>query len=192
MPVKTTAVVSRIEVSQWRTNGKVNGEAYVDYTIYGEEFKDVPLDFFSMDLKEGDRLTIFVDSEKPYKIASEKGGNLSYLLFGFFGGCFVLIAFFTLRGELKKIKTRRLIKNGYCIKADVTGVVRDPRWTVNGVCRHQITLEPQVYTPGIDPEIKTGNIYEKECLNIQPGHIVNIYIDEKDSKKYYIDFENFS
>lgn len=52
--------------------------------------------------------------------------------------------------------------------------------------------KPQNYTPGIDPDYKTGNLYDKECLEIQPGHVVNIYIDDKDSKKYYIDFENFS
>lgn len=192
VPVETTAVVTRVEVDRWRTNGKVDGDAYIDYTIYGEEFKDVPLDFFSTSLKEGDRLTILVDSERPYKIASEKGGNMAYFMFGVFGGIFLLLAFFTMRGELKKIRNLRLIKNGYCIKTDVIDVVRDPRWTVNGVCRHQITLKPQVYTPGIDQEFKTGNLYDKECLEIQPGQVVNIYIDEKNSKKYYIDFENFS
>lgn len=82
--VKVTATISQV-IKGRDADGDEDYDAYVDYVYKGKKYTDVHLSYYSLSMREGKKIKIYIDPNNPTSIS---GAN--YLML--FGGFFLAIA----------------------------------------------------------------------------------------------------
>lgn len=157
-----------------------------------EKVYETNLPEYNSSMKIGDTVSIYYNPNNPLEII----GNsfLGYLIFICMGIVFAVIGFIPLFLMLaRKHKKNYLMKNGKRIEATIDNVSFKMNYSVNG--KHPYVLECSYVEP------ITGSVYfftsnsiwypievilEKHNITTVP-----VYIDLKNSKKYYVDITAF-
>lgn len=187
-----TAYIDDIQTTRKTTGSgksrktKTDHDVFVTYTIEGVEYKHVEISEYSSDMGEGAAITLHYDPSNPYDIRYKEVNESSPIFAIVFGAIFMLVGlamtfFFTGFSAKKGLKKKgvRCISNELYIDQNTS--VR-----VNG--RHPYVIYCRLQDPtGEYRECKSGNIYED--LDRYDIRYVDVYFDQKNPKKYYVDAE---
>ncbi|MCR4757761.1 MAG: hypothetical protein K5792_08180 [Butyrivibrio sp.] len=113
------------------------------------------------------------------------------LIFGFFfvvfGGIGFTILGVTASGEGKK---KRLMENGRLIHAVVEGIELNTFITVNDMNPYNVFCGYVDPTTGEKIEFKSNNLYFNPNEFYELGSYIDVYVDQDNYKKYYVDVRN--
>lgn len=162
----------------------------VTYTYNGEEYESHS-SVYSSEIREGDRIKIYVDKENPKRIEIGDVIFLPTIILCIVGLPFLLVGvFFVIATFRKGNKKKKLVANGKKLYAEVTGGSMNFRYNVNG--HHPFKLECQYTDPytGAVYLYSSGNIWLDPNLYI--GRQVAVYVDPSDFSKYYVDVDSLN
>lgn len=106
------------------------------------------------------------------------------LFFVIFGGIGFTILGVTASGESKK---RRLMENGRLIHAVVEGIELNTFITVNDMNPYNVFCGYVDPTTGEKIEFKSNNLYFNPNEFYEIGSYIDVYVDQDNYKKYYVD-----
>lgn len=187
-----TARIDDIEVTK-TTSGtgkkrktKTDHDVFVTYTVEGVEYKHIEIGEYSSGMSVGDTLTLHYDPSNPkdvrYKEVGESGPKVAIALGVVFALVGISISFIGSGFSMKK----KLIKTGVRCISDELYIDQNTSVRVNGRCPYVIYCRLQDPT-GEYRECKSKNIYEN--LDRYDIRRVDVYFDQKNPKKYYVDVE---
>lgn len=181
--ITTQAEIIRIENS-YDSKGREEITVYVRYTVENTTYTR-KLDYYSVGLREGDMITILYLPNNPSKITYSKFNTIPQTLFYIGGGvCIIssiayLVAIVINKFNCNKLKGNKLIaiikEFDYCQNLRVF-----EKHPARLVC---LDSQGNYY--------KTRFLYDKQKM-IEVGSRVVVYVDEKNSKKYFIDIESIN
>lgn len=184
------ATVTRIEEYS-DSDGDRNYRVFVSYTYNGTLYEDVRLDFYDSSTYEGNTITLVVDPKNPTKVLKKGEAIFFLLIFGFFFLVFGSIGFtilgVTASGEGKK---KRLMENGRLVHAVVEGIELNTFITVNGMNPYNVFCGYVDPATGEKIEFKSNNLYFNPNEFYELGSYIDVYVDQDNYKKYYVDVRN--
>lgn len=98
--VEVEASITNIQRYYDRSTDKYHHNVFVDYEFEGENYKDVPLGFYSSNMRIGKKITILCNPDDPYEIDSKGGGLLASVIMIPLGILFMII------GVLVRVKVK--------------------------------------------------------------------------------------
>lgn len=177
--IKTRAEI--VDIKYDRNNEDTRTDVYVKYTANGKEYVSL-LGSYSSSWKIGDRFIILYDAENPERITYPKGNLTAQILcFSIGGAIVVIIGGFIVYGAINKSKRKRYIRSGRKIEATVVELDIKNNTHVLGSSPARIVCRD---ADGNDYE--KNFLYGKEC-NVAFDSKVDVYINEHNPDKYYID-----
>lgn len=181
---KTTQAEIVLIEKNYDSKGREEISVYVKYTVQNTTYTR-ELDYYSNGLREGDMITISYLPNNPSKITYSKFNTIPQTLF-FVGGsiCIIcsiacLVAIVINKFNCNKSKGNRLI----AIIKDF-----DYRQNLRVFGKHPASL---VCVDSIGNYYKTRFLYDKQKM-IAVGSFVVVYVDEENSKKYFIDINSIN
>ena len=177
--VPTTAVITGFSRARDVTR------TYIQYTFEGQVF-DAHLGYFSTGMRIGDQRQILVNPNDPTHLVSAGViGYLAPIILGAVGLPFLGVGLGFLLSFKKEARKRDyLFSAGVAIMADVVGVEKDWRVTINGRPGKML-----VATYG-NQEFRSGLVDNNDLANL--GDKVKILLDPQDHASYVFDFHNES
>ena len=181
--ITTQAEIILIENS-YDSKGREEITVYVRYTVENTTYTR-ELDYYSDGLREGDMITILYLPNNPSKITYSKFNTIPQTLFYTGGGvCIIssvafLVAIVINKSNFNKLKGNRLI-----------AIIKefDYRQNLRVFGKHPASL---VCVDSIGNYYKTRFLYDKQKM-IAVGSFVVVYVDEENSKKYFIDINSIN
>lgn len=183
--VEIDAIISCIENDR-DSSGDTSHDVYVNYEYDGEEYTNVPLNYYSSSMYEGKNITIKINPDNP----SEPSNTMLVVLFGgVFGGIgfiFLVIGLVLIINNCKKnSENKKLINDGYYIDAeidmvDTSGVVVNGRPTYVIRCSYNNPSDGRVYQ-------FTSDTLSSDPTSLISGNTIRVYVDRNNFKKNYVD-----
>ena len=181
--IETQAEIVLIE-KDYDTDGEEKITVYVKYTVENTTYT-IKLDYYSFTLHEGDIITILYLPDAPGKITYPKFNTVPQTLFFVGGGiCIAAGLAYLVAIVINKTKRDKLKGNG------LIAIIKqfDYRQNLRVFGKHPASLIC------VD---STGNYYKTRFLydakkRIEVGTQVVVYVDEKNSKKYFVDIESIN
>ena len=186
--VQHTAIISNIE-RYIDSDGYTAHRAYVDYTVSGVQYDDVPLNYYSSGMYIGKEAIIYYDPDNPRNIIAGGGAEYLFLIFPAIGAMFFIIGASIGIVKFKKANgKKRLMEYGELIYADIEQIGLNSSYSVNGRSPYLI------YCHWTDPDslttytFKSPNIWGNPEPQMKAKGLTNIpvYIDRGNPKKYYV------
>lgn len=185
---QTEAVISRIETEYYRdSDGKreARHNVWVKYEVNGKHLEE-PLGYYSMEMNEGDNITINYNPNDPSKIKAEDGLAVIGFVIIPTGSIFTILGIIFISIKISAdIRKNRLIKSGESFVGIITDVKMNKTVTINN--RHPYKAECEVF----DPYSGEKYLYSSENIsgNISNlvGKEVTVYVDSRNKKNYYVD-----
>lgn len=183
--VETQAVITDIETSKTRSNGKTNisHTVFIAYTFEGMQYDNM-LGYYSSGMREGQAIKIYVDPESPTNIRSNS--LMAEILMIVVGLPFTILGMGFVVSTVRKAKVKKkLVRDGEKMIGFITGVVLDRSLRING--KHPYKAEVEV----IDPMTGEKYLYSSEGIlqdiTWLTGESVTVYVDAADKSRYYVD-----
>ena len=181
--IETQAEIVLIE-KDYDTDGEEKITVYVKYTVENTTYTR-KLDYYSFTLHEGDIITILYLPDAPGKITYPKFNTVPQTLFFVGGGiCIAAGLAYLVAIVINKTKRDKLKENG------LIAIVKqfDYRQNLRVFGKHPASL---VCADGTGNYYKTRFLYDAK-KRIEVGSQVIVYVDEKNSKKYFVDIESIN
>lgn len=177
--IKTRAEI--VDIKYDRNNEDTRTDVYVKYAVDGKEYTSL-LGSYSSSWKIGDKFIILYDAENPERITYPKGNLTAQILcFSIGVAVVVFVGGFILSGVIGKSKRKRYMRTG--LKVETTVV--------------QLDIKNNTHIFGSNPahlvcRDDDGNDYERNFLfgkdcTVAFDSKIDVYVDEVNSNKYYID-----
>lgn len=186
---KTTAVISQI-TSHRESDGDTSHSVYVTYTVEDKLYENVRLSLYSSDMYEGKTIDVYYEPDNPGKIHI-KNPVFVYVILLVIGIIFSIVGFSIVKGCGGGSKRRmKLMQTGMLVTADVTYSGRSGV-TINGrlTYRAKATWNDDM---GNTIEFKTSLLsFDPTAYIMLNQGKLNVYVDRTNSKKYYINTEEF-
>lgn len=186
---KTEAIITQIDTRQ-DSDGDEHHTVYVEFEVDGRSYSG-DLGFYTSSMRRGKAVTVYYDPDDPGYFRGS-GSSFLGIFVSAFGLVFILIGGGIIFAMLlKKKRAKRLLETGRRVDATIDCVRYNRSYTVNG--RHPYVLDLTYVDPA------TGKYYTFTSENIwfnveavlQTTSIatLSVYIDEQNSRRYYVDIE---
>lgn len=159
----------------------------VKYQINGTKYES-KLSEYSSSMHEGKQIELYSEIEQPENVHVKSLIYLGPIIFTILGFVFIIISMVLIVVLVnRKKKHKNLIKNGRKVYAQISGGIIDYSCRVNGRNPYRLNCET------IDASGQVVICTSGHVLNTPESYIgkqVVVYIDKKDSSKYYVDLES--
>lgn len=178
------AIITDIET--YRSGDDTHHTTYVSYEYGGKSYNNVSLSFYSSDMYEGQRYTIYLDPSDPASPKAKMGGAV-VLVFAIMGVLFT-VAGLSLFLSLCRKGRPELMQTGVRYEAMVTKA--GPSGTrINNRTTYHVKAEYTDET-GTLRKVSTPLLYfDPSFYVMQNGNKISVYADPAKPKKYYIDID---
>lgn len=183
--VEIPAIISDILYVK-SSGGEYNYNVFVSYVYDGEIHNNVPLNFYSNSMYEGQKVILYCDPEHPGNIKLKYMYYfLPVLLIAVGGVLFLIGGTVLLVALISFLRLRRLQIHGKTVYAIVDEIIGDRNYFVNHI--HPFLI----YCSYKDDETDTIYKYESEyiwdpfCLPAK-GSMVEVWVDKNDYTKYHV------
>lgn len=187
---ESKAVISEIETYR-DSDGDKRHRTYVTYEIDGVLYENISYGYYVSGMYEGEVVSIWYDPDDPSSIKSKEGSNIGNILtigigglFAIIGGC--MVVFHLLSG----LRGKGIKQKGVRLQLPITQIGVNTQITVNGFPAYYIICEGRNPFTGQTIQYKSKNVYRDLFLEMQEGDIVDIYVDERKPKKYFVDIDS--
>lgn len=181
-----TGEVARIE-EYYDSHHDLQHRVFVSYRYNGVDYEDVAINFYSSSMYEGKEITLYCDPDHPYNIKAKSSGTVVIVVLTVMGLIFLLIGMVTLiRGIRKKLQKRKRLTEGKMLRGVVDRIEYNTSVTANGMHPFVIFCSYRDEYKGITYRFKSENIWTDPSLVFQPGSAIEIYVEENDYSKYYV------
>lgn len=184
---QTTAVITDIESTRNRRNGvtEYNHTVYVSYEADGVQYNKVWLGYYNSGMYEGKTIKIYYNKDNPGKIKTKGSSMVLSIILGVIGGVFLLVGIILVIVFMPRNK--KVKEYGIRYEADIINITMNRNVRVNG--RHPYIVDCQVVDAftGVTSLYRSKNIYED--IDVYGIVKVPVYVDQKNSSKYYVDID---
>lgn len=184
---QTTAVITDIESTRNRRNGvtEYNHTVYVSYEADGVQYNKVWLGYYNSGMYEGKTIKIYYNKDNPGKIKTKGSSMVLSIILGVIGGVFLLVGIILVIVFMPRNK--KVKEYGIQYEADIINITMNRNVRVNG--RHPYIVDCQVVDAftGVTSLYRSKNIYED--IDVYGIVKVPVYVDQKNSSKYYVDID---
>lgn len=184
--VEITGKVARIE-EYYDSDHDLNHRVYVSYQYDDVDYENVPINFYSSSMYEGKEITLYCDPEHPYNIKCESSGIFVIVSLIVMGLIAMVIGVFPLVVVGRKVlQKRKCLKKGKMLRGVVDSIEYNTSVASNGVHPFVIFCSYRDEYKDITYRFKSENIWTDPSLVFQPGSSIEIYVEENDYSKYYV------
>lgn len=188
---KTTATITKIDISYKRINGKTKKvrDVYVQFDADGRTYNNVKIGTWFRGMKSGDPVKIIYNAENPYEAQHQlffgKALIIGIIIFlAFVGMAISILAEVTRPQRIEKFKAQSTRLN-----ARVDSITFNKNFAKGKKKIHPHTVECSAYdlSTGSTRQFTRKNIY----INLEKYNLktVPVYISTKNTSKYYIDID---
>jgi hypothetical protein len=189
--VEIQASITDIEI-YYDSDNEAQHEVYVKYVIGDELYEDVRLNYYSSDMRKGQKVAVWYNPNDPWEIRSKEGSNFGSLLLIIIGGVFAgggAIALITCQVKASQDTKRK--KTGKRLQLPIAYIDVNPHITVNGFPANYIICQEQdPYTGQTIQQYKSKNIFRDLFSEMQVGDLVDVYVDPQNPNKYFVDVDS--
>lgn len=188
--IETEAEITEITTSR-DSDGNVSHSVEVIFYVDGKEYGGI-LGYYNSNMYEGKIIDIYYEPQNPNNFRSDNLNTVIFIMLPF-GSICIIAGFFILYPDIKSIHLKKLKKYGRRIDAKIDDISLNTNYSVNG--QHPYIIECSYFDEIKDKfySFTSQNIW----INLQP--IINaknittipVYIDENDSRKYFVDISIF-
>ena len=185
--VKVSATITDID-AYTDSDGDRHYEVTVNYVYNGEQYTDIPTNFWETGMYVGEVIDIYCHKDNPTLM---RHGSimiiLPCILFGM-GLLFTLFSAFPIHKNIKKNRiAKNVLKNGEVVHCRIKAVVPDMSYRVNGrIVNNMIECEP------FDNNVVVT--YTSEPFNqkypVEIGSTIDVYRNREDASQYYVDLNS--
>lgn len=130
--VEVTAKIVDIETYK-NYKGERHHRVYVDYSLNGVTYTDMPLGEYSSDMYIGKEIVLFCNPDNPSQTMSNLGIYLGGGILLLIGLVFALVGLIPLiLSAREQLRQKKLLTNGQILYATVDNIVLNTHYTVNG------------------------------------------------------------
>lgn len=184
-----SAKIERIE-SRRGSKGKVYHDVYVSYVYEGQDYVDVPLNYYSSGMHKGQDIELICDSNNPYKVRSKGADLVLQIVLFAMGGVFFMVGFIPMTMLMGKEKTRTyLLQNGRALNATVERIDQNYSYSVNHKHPYVIYCTYQDPYGDVTYRFKSGNVWQNPSQYFPVGSEITVMVDPNDYSKHYVKVE---
>jgi len=186
---KTEATITQIATRR-DSDGDVHHTVYVEFEVDGETY-DGALGYYASSMRRGQSVTVYYDPDDPWSFRSQGSSFISIFLLAMGLILFLVGGGLIFRILRKKKRARVLLETGRRVDATIDCVRLNLNYRVNR--RHPYVLDLTYVDPA------TGKVFTFVSDNIwfnveavlqnNPITTLSVYIDDQDSRKYYVDLD---
>ncbi len=180
-----------VDIETYRDyDGELHHRVYVDYSLNGVTYRDMPLNEYSSDMYVGKEIILFCNPDNPGQTMSSLGiylGSGILLLIGFIFALVGLIPLILL--ARKQLRQKKLLTNGQILYATVDEIILNPHYTVNGRHPYVIYCSYKDDYRDIIYRFKSNSIWTDPGEVFPPGSYIEVRVDPKDYSSYYVNAE---
>lgn len=184
------AIISEIS-SHVGSDRKHAHKVYVSYEDNGQYYEDIPVNFYSSSMYEGQEFTLLCADDDPADLAYPDATlHLPAFIVGGIGSVFLLIGVISLTVlRINRKKQQALIAAGYALQATVDSIVRNYNIRINGVAPYVVICTYHDPIKDILYRFKSKNLWVNPEPVLSPGQPVRVYVNRSDYSQYYVDAE---
>ena len=187
--VEITAEITSIE-SYKDSDGDLHHRVYIDYDFDGVHYGDVRLGEYNSSMNEGKQVTLLVDPRDPLNVQGKASGYVVAILLMVMGAVFAAIGLVpAIMSLLNKKKGARLMQEGKHLQGVVENIELNPNLSVNGRNPYVIICTYQDVYKDVTYRFKSENLWTNPATVFHAGDAIDIYVQEDDFSKYYVDVE---
>lgn len=190
----STAVSIQAEITDiesYRDNdGDIRHSVYVTYTYMDEIYQNIPLGSYNSGMYVGKEIALLCDPGHPEKVSTPLGSYIGPGVLLLLGVVFSMIGGIAMVVDLrKKSKKKYLLQHGRVLHAVVDDIALNMNYSVNG--RHPYII----YCTYRDEYKDVLYRFKSDAIWINPEEIfpygseIDVYVDEKDYSRYYVNTE---
>lgn len=187
--VEVTAEI--VDIETYRDyDGERHHRVYVDYSLNGVTYTDMPLNEYSSDMYVGKEIVLFCNPENPGQTMSNFGIYLGGGILLFIGFVFALVGLIPLiLSARKQHRQKKLLTNGQILYATVDDIVLNTHYTVNGQHPYVIYCSYKDEYRDIVYRFKSNNIWTDPGYVFPVGSSIEVRVDPRDYSHYYVNAE---
>lgn len=184
-----TGEIARIE--EYRdSDHDLKHRVYVSYWYNDVEYEDVPIDFYSSSMYEGKEITLYCDPDNPSNIKCKSSGIFVIVGLMAMGLILMVIGIYpVVCGVRKMLQKKKRLEKGKMLRGVVDSIECNTSVASNGVHPFVIFCSYRDEYKDITYRFKSENIWTDPSLVFQPGSSIEIYVEENDYSKYYVNAE---
>lgn len=181
-----TGEVARIE-EYYDSDHDLQHRVFVSYRYDGVDYENVAINFYSSSMYEGKEITLYCDPDHPHNIRAKSSETVVIVVLTVMGLIFMLIGDVALIGAIrKKLQNRKRLMEGKMLLGVVDHIEYNTSVTANGMHPFVIFCSYRDEYKDITYRFKSENIWTDPSLVFQPGSAIEIYVEENDYSKYYV------
>lgn len=161
--------------------------------IYHDQEYTRETSFYSSFYHIGDTIKLYITNGNVNNVWSLKMNIIMSTIFGTIGLIMIVIFIVLLINQIKRNKLKDYLKsNGSLIQAKIIKVEMNRHYSINDLHPFNIILEYEDRFSNEKYTFKSENIWDDPSFVIKENNIefLNVYIDSRNKKKYYIDLDN--
>ena len=161
--------------------------------IYNNQEYTKETSFYSSFYHIGDTIKLYINNCNVNKIWSLKMNAIMSAIFGTIGLIMLVICIALLIKQINNKKLKDYLRNnGSLIQAKIVKIEMNTHYSINDMHPFNIILEYEDRFSNEKYTFKSVNIWDDPSFIIKENNIeyLNVYIDNKNNKKYYIDLDN--
>ena len=161
--------------------------------IYNNQEYTKETSFYSSFYHIGDTIKLYINNGNVNKIWSLKMNVIMSTIFGTIGLIMLVICIALLIKQINNKKLKDYLRNnGSLIQAKIVKIEMNTHYSINDMHPFNIILEYEDRFSNEKYTFKSVNIWDDPSFIIKENNIeyLNVYIDNKNKKKYYIDLDN--
>ena len=161
--------------------------------IYNNQEYTKETSFYSSFYHIGDTIKLYINNGNVNKIWSLKMNAIMSAIFGTIGLIMLVICIALLIKQINNKKLKDYLRNnGSLIQAKIVKIEMNTHYSINDMHPFNIILEYEDRFSNEKYTFKSVNIWDDPSFIIKENNIeyLNVYIDNKNKKKYYIDLDN--
>lgn len=171
-------------------DGEISHEVLVNYTFAGKDYERVRINQYSSSMQVGKSISLLCDPENPWDVRTKSSTFLAVTILMIMGAVFFCIgAVPIVISSVKKRKNKRLLSNGRVLYATVERIDFNRSYSVNGRNPYVIYCTWKDEYADVLYRFKSGNLWTDPGLVLEEGSEIEVYVDPKDFRNYYVDAE---
>lgn len=171
-------------------DGDIDHEVFVTYTFEGKEYERVRINEYSSSMYVGKSISLLCDPDNPWNVRTESSTFFVFIILMLMGVIFFVIgAVPAVISIMNKHKAKHLLENGRVLYATVERIDLNRSYSVNGrypfvvYCTWKDEYKDTLY------RFKSDNLWTDPGTVFSEGSEIEVYVDAKDFRKYYVDVE---
>lgn len=187
--VSVTAKIEDINTS-YDNDGDAHHQVFVTYTFEGQTYEKVSLNEYSSNMYVGKSIDLLCDPKNPGRVETNSNFYIVVIVLSIMGIVSFCVGAIPLCFSIKKIlQKKRLLEKGRVLHATVGEISLNTSLAVNGQNPYIIYCTWYNYNTGCTVRFKSENLWTDPSNVFGIGSEIDVYVDENNLSKYYVDAE---